>query len=53
MISIKFAIVLLIALIMLYSFLHFKDFSLIFVKSQGGIVEFHDGEVIADWKRET
>ena len=24
-----------------------------FVKSQGGIVEFHDGEVIADWKRET
>mgnify|MGYP006266202033 FL=1 len=24
-----------------------------FVKSQGGIVEFNDGEVIADWKRET
>ena len=23
-----------------------------FVKSQGGIVEFNDGEVIADWKRE-
>tara|TARA_X000000950_G_scaffold135486_1_gene168611 strand:+ start:234 stop:533 length:300 start_codon:yes stop_codon:yes gene_type:complete len=23
------------------------------VKSQGGIVEFNDGEVIVDWKRET
>lgn len=34
MLSIKSAFVLLIALVMLYSFLHFKDFSLIFVKSK-------------------
>ena len=34
MLSIKSAFVLLIALIILYSFLHFKDFSLIFVKSK-------------------
>lgn len=34
MLSVKSAIVLLITLILLYSFLHFKDFSLIFVKSK-------------------